>query len=314
MTQRTYARGAWAVLAYTILVILWGAFVRATGSGAGCGEHWPLCNGETLPRSPSVETLIEFTHRVTSGLSLLAVVWLVWAARRTFPAGHGARRAAWAALAFMIGEALLGAGLVLFGLVGENDSHVRAVVMAIHLANTFFLLASMTLAARWASAPPREGPSLFTPGGWGALATYVLIGVSGAVTALGDTLYPVHAIEAAGLPPDLSAAGRLLITLRIYHPWLAVIGVIGLSAWIRRAGLAATFGALAVTTLTMQLVVGLANVVLRAPVWMQIVHLLVADVGWVLLVLVADAIAHHSASRAAIASPIVTSSLPNGPG
>lgn len=313
MTQRTFARGTWAVLGYTIAVILWGAYVRATGSGAGCGEHWPLCNGVALPRSPSVETMIEFTHRLTSGLSLLLVVGVVWAARRVFVAGHRARAAAWAALAFMIGEALIGAGLVLFGLVGQNDSHARAVVMAVHLANTFFLLAALTLVARWASAPPREGPSLFTPGGWGVLAGYVALGVSGAVTALGDTLYPVDSLT-PGIPPELSAGGLLLIQLRAYHPWIAVVAVIGISAWIRRAGLAATFGSLTVTVLSVGLAVGALNVLLRAPVWLQLVHLLIADVGWVLLVLVADAVAHHSTSRAAIASPIVTSSLPKGPG
>lgn len=313
MTTRAFARGAWSVLGYTILVIVWGAYVRATGSGAGCGEHWPLCNGTVVPRSPSAETLIELTHRVTSGLSLLLVGWLVWAARRAFAPGHRVRAAAWIALAFMIGEALIGAGLVLLGLVGRNDSHARAAVMAVHLANTFFLLASLTLAARWATAPPREGPNLFTPGGWGALAAYLLIGVSGAVTALGDTLHPVHEL-ASGLPQGLSPGGLLLVQLRAYHPWIAVAAVLGISAWVRRAGLAATFGALAVTALTMQLALGAVNVLLRAPVWLQLVHLLLADGAWVLLVLVADAVAHHSTSGAAIASPIVTSAPPKGPG
>jgi len=139
------------------------------------------------------------------------------------------------------------------------------------------------------------------------------VGVSGAVTALGDTLYPVATLE-AGVPADLTAGGLLLVQLRMYHPWIAVVAVVGTSAWIRRAGMAATFGSLAVTTLTVQLALGAVNVLLHAPVWLQLVHLLVADVGWVLLVLVADAVAHHSTSRAAIASPIVTSSLPNGPG
>jgi cytochrome c oxidase assembly protein subunit 15 len=313
MSRRGFARGAWAVLGYTIAVIAWGAFVRATGSGAGCGEHWPLCNGVALPRSPSVETAIELTHRVTSGMSLLAVLGLAWWARRALPARHRARTAAALALVFMIGEALIGAGLVLFGLVGTNDSHARAVVMAIHLANTFLLLASLTLAARWATAPPRTGPRLFTPGGWAVLVAYVVVGVSGAVAALGDTLFPATTLG-AGLREDLAAGAHLLVRLRLYHPWIAVGVVLAISAWVRRSGRAAAFGSLAVTTLTVQLALGAVNVLLLAPVWLQLVHLVVADLGWVLLVLTADAVSHHSTSRAAIASPIVTSSFPKGPG
>ena len=49
--QRNFTRFAWLTLGFLILVILWGAFVRATGSGAGCGNHWPLCNGVVVPLS-----------------------------------------------------------------------------------------------------------------------------------------------------------------------------------------------------------------------------------------------------------------------
>ncbi|MFN8454080.1 MAG: COX15/CtaA family protein [Anaerolineae bacterium] len=71
-----FAKYVWTVLAYNLAVILWGAFVRASGSGAGCGSHWPLCNGEVIPRTPQMETLVEFTHRLTSGLALLLVIGL----------------------------------------------------------------------------------------------------------------------------------------------------------------------------------------------------------------------------------------------
>ena len=72
-----FARYGWGVLAFNLLVILWGAYVRASGSGAGCGAHWPLCNGEVIPRAPSVATLIEYSHRLTSGLALLGVLALL---------------------------------------------------------------------------------------------------------------------------------------------------------------------------------------------------------------------------------------------
>ena len=121
-----FARYSWITLAYNIAVILWGAYVRATGSGAGCGEHWPLCNGVVIPRDPSVATLIEYSHRITSGFALIAVVvLLVWVWRACAP-GHPARRGAVWTVVFMLTEAAVGAGLVLFQLVADNASMARA--------------------------------------------------------------------------------------------------------------------------------------------------------------------------------------------
>ena len=134
------ARFAWIVVAWNLVVIGWGAYVRATGSGAGCGQHWPLCNGEIVPRAPAIATLIELTHRLTSGLALLALLALVIAVWRSRPAGHPARRAAGWSMLFMLTEAGVGAGLVLFELVADNASLARALFMAVHLANTFLLL------------------------------------------------------------------------------------------------------------------------------------------------------------------------------
>src|SRR5512136_1928461 len=142
-------RFAWLVLAWNVAVILWGAFVRASGSGAGCGAHWPLCNGEVVPRAPALETMVEFMHRATSGIALLLVVALAAWVFRARPKGHPARRAAGASVVFILVEAAVGAALVLFGLVAENDSVARALFMAGHLANTFVLLACLTLAAHW---------------------------------------------------------------------------------------------------------------------------------------------------------------------
>jgi hypothetical protein len=92
-------------LGYAIAVIIWGAVVRATSSGAGCGAHWPLCNGEVVPLAPRVQTVIEFAHRTTSGLILLLTAALVWAARSSYPAGHAARRAAGWSMVFVLIEA-----------------------------------------------------------------------------------------------------------------------------------------------------------------------------------------------------------------
>src|SRR5690606_7460601 len=174
LLMRRYLWLAWGTLAYNLGVIAWGAYVRATGSGAGCGSHWPLCNGEVIPRSPTAETLIEFSHRVTSGLALLLVVVMVVWARRLFPKGHPARLGAWLSLGVMVLEALLGAGLVLFGLVADDDSVARAVVMGLHLVNTLVLLGARTLAAWWAS-----GGRPFRVGGHAGMGLLFGIGVLG---------------------------------------------------------------------------------------------------------------------------------------
>ncbi|NOT09425.1 MAG: hypothetical protein HOP28_14615 [Gemmatimonadales bacterium] len=149
---------AWGVLGVNLFVILWGALVRATGSGAGCGRHWPLCNGQVLPQSPATNTLIEFTHRATSGVALLLVIALWWWSRRAFPAGHRARRAALWSLGLIVVEALIGAGLVLFELVENDDSLFRVAYLSGHLLNTFVLLGALALTAWWArdTAPWRE--------------------------------------------------------------------------------------------------------------------------------------------------------------
>src|ERR671937_2450642 len=145
--MRPFRRFAWGVLIYNVAVIAWGALVRATGSGAGCGQHWPMCNGQVVPISPAMETAIEFTHRATSGIALVLVAALVVCARRAFPRGHAARRAAGFSALFIVTEALLGAGLVLFGWVAKDASAGRGFAMALHLANTFLLLASLALTA-----------------------------------------------------------------------------------------------------------------------------------------------------------------------
>src|SRR3954471_11650429 len=139
------------VLAYNLLVILWGTYVRASGSGAGCGSHWPLCNAEVIPPAPQVATLIEFSHRLTTGLAGLLVIGLVVWAFRAFPRGHAARLGAVLSLAFILIEGMVGALQVRLGLTADNASVGRAVVGSIHLANTFVMLAAITLTAWWAS-------------------------------------------------------------------------------------------------------------------------------------------------------------------
>jgi heme A synthase len=286
------ARYAWFTLACTIAVILWGAFVRASGSGAGCGSHWPLCNGEVLPRSPRIETLIELTHRVTSGMALLLVVGLVVMAWRHRPKGHAARRAAALTLFFMLTEAAVGAGLVLFELVADNRSMARAMFMGTHLVNTFFLLAFLTLTAHHASggAPFRwrtRGGGLLALG----LGALIVAGVSGAVAALGDTLFPAETLSEAWRQ-DLSPSSHLLIRLRLLHPMISVTAGLFMAFLAARAlsdPATARPARWTAGLVAAQIVAGVVNVFLLAPVWMQIVHLLLADLLWISAVLLSAA-------------------------
>lgn len=315
---------AWATLAYNLFVIAWGAFVRATGSGAGCGSNWPTCNGEVVPRSPGIETLIEYTHRLTSGFALVLVVLLVVWARSLYPAGHRVRKAAYASLVLILVEAGIGAGLVLLELVADNSSMARAGYMAVHLANTFFLLGALTLTAHFTSErapavgpllgerdedPADDGPAATArhpetlPGArklrrgfWTSVAAMLVVGVSGAIAALGDTLFPAESLL-HGLQQDLSPTSHLLVQLRVFHPFLAFAASVVLLSFVgavrkakkgedtegaRQAKIHATRLNLLVL---IQLAAGGINIVLLAPIWMQLVHLLLADLMWIALVL-----------------------------
>jgi heme A synthase len=301
------ARFAWCVLAWNVGVILWGAYVRATGSGAGCGAHWPLCNGEVVPRAPSTEMLVEFSHRLTSGLALVAVLVLAVWIWRMVAAGHPARRAGIASLVFIIVEALLGAGLVLFGLVARDESLARAMVMPLHLANTMVLLLFLTLTAHFLSG----GAPIAISGRTRTFGVVVLllalmigVGKTGAIAALGDTLYPASSLL-EGLSADFAPTTSLLLRLRILHPALGVAvgamlvfgtAAIPLAAGDRRGRLARRA---VVTLAAVQVVVGFVNVWLLAPVWLQLTHLLLADLLWIALVLLtASALARRDAPAA----------------
>jgi heme A synthase len=290
------ARFAWSVLLFNLGVIAWGAYVRATRSGAGCGAHWPLCNGEVVPQAPGTAMLVEFTHRASSGLALLAVVGLlVWTWRATRPGDPARRAAAWAML-FMVTEAAVGAALVLFRLVADNATMARAGFMSVHLVNTFLLLASLALAAYWLSggAPVRvagRGGTVvrLAAGSVGLL----LAGTSGAVAALGDTLYPAGSLAQA-LGAELSATSHLLVRLRLFHPGIALVAaVVVIVAGVRAAhdgpGPARRLGVGVVAATGIQATAGFLNVLLLAPVWMQLVHLLIADAVWIGYVLLAAA-------------------------
>lgn len=281
------------MLAYFIAVILWGGVVRATGAGAGCGDHWPLCNGTVLQHSASVNTMIEFTHRITSGISFFSAVGLlVWTFAATMR-GHLARYAAGAAVIFTLVEAILGALLVELGLTAQSQSPLRPWYLALHLTNTLLLLAALTLTAHMLSRKQgylRGSVRLVAPiGATTCIVAVLIVGVTGSLAALGDTLFPASSLSAA-LAQDFSSTSGWLVRWRWTHPTIAFLASIFL-IWIlvRAAQRSAQWdnrglSALVLILLAAQYVLGVLDVVLLAPVWLQIAHLLGADVLWAALV------------------------------
>jgi heme A synthase len=292
-----FARFAWGVLAFDLLVVAWGAYVRATGSGAGCGRHWPTCQGQIMPRAPRVETLIELSHRLSSGGALLLTIGLLIGAVRAFPAGHRVRRGAAAAVVLMVTEALIGAGLVLLELVAQDRSAARALSTVLHLGNTFLLLAATALTAWWASggpAPARRGQRAVIAALAPPLAAMLVVGAMGAVTALGDTLFPSSTL-AGGLAQDFSPSSHVFVRLRVIHPVLAmftaaaILVTTGLVRSLRPSPAVRGFSLAAGTLAALQVAAGILDVLTFAPVAVQLLHLVMADAVWIALVLTAAA-------------------------
>jgi cytochrome c oxidase assembly protein subunit 15 len=298
--RERFSRYAWGLLGYTLLVILFGAVVRITGSGAGCGQHWPTCNGELLRLPRTLKTTIEYTHRATSGLSVLAIIALLALAFRLYPRGHAARKASTVAFVMILVEALIGAALVRLHLVENDASLGRALVLPLHLVSTALLTAALAWCAFFASRSPHGARAL--PAGPRALLLLAGLGVlavsaTGAITALGDTVYPVHAAGlAARLQEDQGASAHLLQRMRGVHPFLAmavaafvayvaaVMPAYRTSPDVKRASVAVA------ACVSLQVLAGALNVWLSAPGPLQVTHLLLANFTWISLILLAAAL------------------------
>jgi len=290
------ARTARATLGYTVGVVLFGAVVRISGSGAACGQHWPSCNGELTHLPKNLQTAIEVTHRVTAGITLVPAIYLAVLAFRGTPRGHRLRTATLLGVALTIAEDLIGAALVLFGLVDKNVSATRAVVMPLHLVFTYGLVATLTLATCWMhpKAPGGEsGPALESPRlCWvvlGALGV-VLVAATGAVTALGDTVYPPLARSLLGrVAEDQAETAHFLQRFRGVHPLLALLTATGL-AWLAGSLWAAPSHAQRLASrallgfVVVQVVAGVSNVLLSAPGWLQVIHLALSLGLWISLI------------------------------
>jgi heme A synthase len=295
--QKTFTKFAWFYLVYNIYVIIGGAYVRATGSGAGCGIHWPLCKGELIPKFAFLNTIIEFTHRASSGIVSIGALMLVFWAFQCFPKKHLVRNSSLFVLFFILVEALLGASLVLLSLVEKNSTELRAIMMALHLITTFMLLASISLTAFWASLGSKiklifSAKELIPCGS--ITVALIFVGCTGAITALSDTLFPPMYVG-EGLLSDLTFKGHFLKSIRVVHPIIAIFVSIFLISqcyklkdkitnyYFKEKG--QTFFKWIFGLTTIQFFMGITNIILLTPLWTQMTHLFLADLIWILSIL-----------------------------
>ncbi len=295
-------RWAWATLAFFVIVVLEGAVVRATSSGAGCGAHWPLCNNEIIPHHPKLATIIEFTHRSLTGVSTAMFALLIGWTFYATPPRHPARRSAVLAGLLLLSEGALGAILVLRHLVENNTSTARVVMQSVHFTNTLLLLAATAATAvllgshthTSADARTRRAATL-------AIAATILTGATGSLAALADTLFPSPDLRSA-LSADFASTSPLLIRMRWMHPaasGLATVATFALILYLSRSGQRTT-ARLLLLNLALQFIIGIGDVLLLAPTWIQVLHLLSADVFWITLVVIAIRVRQASASTPAV--------------
>ena len=292
----SFAKYAWFTVAWNLVVILWGVFLRASKSGDGCGQHWLTCQGEVIPSAPELKTVIEYSHRITSFLAFVAVlVLLIWA-YRAFEKGSRVRRTALLSFIFVVTEALVGAGLVLTGNTAENLTAVRPLWMAGHLINTFILLAFLTLTARYACCG--EPPPLRLPGKYKAaiavgVAAVFIVGITGSIAALAHMVFPSGTL-AEGVASDFASGSNYLVRLRLLHPITAILTsvfLVFLTGWLAKESgnepsVKRWSNVLALLVLG-QIAFGSATLLMLAPIVMQLGHLLLADLIWISYVLLA---------------------------
>jgi heme A synthase len=299
--RSAFAKFAWFVLGWNLLVILWGVFLRASKSGDGCGQHWLTCQGEVIPSAPQLKTIIEFSHRVSSSLAGILIIVLVawayrrWQLRRTQESSYSLKLAA-GSLLFVIFEGLLGAGLVLTGNTAENLTPERPLWMAGHLVNTFILLAFLTLTAwhagsgRRLSIPERKAFSMALPAGAVAI---LIVGITGSIAALSTMVFPAGTI-AEGIAADLSPTSHMLLRLRLLHPITAILAsvlIVFLTGWIsketgKNKSIVRWSNVISLLVLA-QLGVGAATLLTHSPIVMQLIHLLLVDAIWISFILIA---------------------------
>ena len=296
--SKKYVHSQMILFVFTLIVIVWGAWVRISHSGDGCGESWPLCAGEFIPSSAAKKTWIEYAHRLMSGSYGLWVIFLFFYTRSKI---QSHRLKQWTGILFilMIIEALLGAKLVLFKLVGTNDSILRLVAMALHQINsllltgaTFFIYLTSKHLSEIHDPRPSQSSNILRSVWNQTSATLkmlafglLLVAMVGSWASLSNTLHPSDGLW-EGLLKDFSDSSHYLVKLRFIHPLLASLFCFAAVTWkmnryMENGKKQDLFfaGAFAGAFLF-----GWMTLIFLAPVWMKLVHLVFAHLLWALII------------------------------
>ena len=264
----------------SIVSILACAFVRATGSGDGCGATWPTCKGRIIPALTDTSELIEFSHRSVSGL-LLVVTLIIFSKTRKFQKGSLVKSVTNYLTFFVIFEAIIGAIIVLFEWVGLNSSLPRIVAVPIHLVNTFGLLGCYAILYKIVEDDLKEIKSIFNKNFILISLLFLLSGATGSITALADVLFP-SASFIEGFLEDFDKTSEALTRLRILHPIIS--SALSVVLYVYSTRINKKYGVnvkLLKTFVIVAVLLGVFNVISNIVLPLSILHLAIADFLWI---------------------------------
>ena len=277
MKVESYAK---AGLLLSIASILAGAFVRATGSGDGCGATWPTCKGKIIPALSDTSELIEFSHRSVSGV-LLVVTLIIFAKTRKFQKDSLVRIVTNYLTFFVIFEALIGAVIVIFEWVGLNSSLPRIIAVPIHLVNTFGLLGSYAILYKILQDDLQNIKNMFNKNFLLISSLFLLSGATGSITALADVLFP-SASFVEGFLADFDRTSEVLTRLRILHP--IITSTLSIVLYVYATGIRKKYNVSVKPLQTLILIavfLGVINVLSNIVLPLSILHLAIADFLWI---------------------------------
>ena len=269
-----------SLLVFCLVVILWGAWVRISHSGDGCGMNWPDCHNQYfLDKNTDKKTWTEWIHRASTALFGLMVLALnIWAFFK-FPKKHILRKSSLTVLFFTITEALIGAGLVKFGLTGAHFSLARILVMSFHLINSLLLAGSLFMCWRFSLKNNLQFSFSHRKYFLSFIFIFFIIAFFGSLSALSATLFPSDSLV-DGFLKDFQSDSHVLVRLRWLHPVLALLlggGFAGYCHKFFKTNKEKKDKALILFTacLGLALVSGLLNLFLLSPVFLKLSHLLI---------------------------------------
>ena len=277
MKVESYAK---AGLLLSIASILAGAFVRATGSGDGCGATWPTCKGKIIPALSDTSELIEFSHRSVSGV-LLVVTLIIFAKTRKFQKDSLVRTVTNYLTFFVIFEALIGAVIVIFEWVGLNSSLPRIIAVPIHLVNTFGLLGSYAILYKILQDDLQNIKNMFNKNFLLISSLFLLSGATGSITALADVIFP-SASFVEGFLADFDRTSEVLTRLRILHPIIS--STLSIVLYVYATGIRKKYNVSVKPLQTLILIavfLGVINVLSNIVLPLSILHLAIADFLWI---------------------------------